>query len=464
MVMERLIDEIINNEYIKQITALKRRQRIYLVGGTIRDILLGITPSDYDFAVSGSGIYFARKVAKAIRGAFVLLSEDEDEARVVKDDIIYDFIGYGKDIDTDLKRRDFTINAMAVDLDTLEFIDLHNGLEDLKKKIIRLVSENSLNDDPLRLLRGFRFALELNFKIDKEFYKRAKKVSLKHIAGERIGYEFIRIVSAPDSYKMILKMNDLGLFQQIFPEAKKIIEDGFLWGHSLSTYQALEILMQKGFFKEIEPEFSQYFSVERRKALLKIAGLFHDVAKPDTFLIKEGDIHFYGHDTKGARIVEAIGYKRLKLSRNDVQMIKKLVKEHMRPHLLATNEELTDRAIRRFFRNLGEDYFGAMMLAWADGYATGGRTRHLEKTFLKMIELKRADDAKPRVERLVNGYDLIALGLKPGPVFKIILQELLDLQLEGKIKTKEEGLKLAREIYEKNKDYKTIKDNKTNPD
>jgi putative nucleotidyltransferase with HDIG domain len=95
--------------------------------------------------------------------------------------------------------------------------------------------------------------------------------------------------------------------------------------------------MQKGFFKEIEPDFSQYFSVERRKALLKIAGLFHDVAKPDTFLIKEGDIHFYGHDTKGARIVEAIGYKRLKLSRNDVQMIKKLVKEHMRPHLLATN-------------------------------------------------------------------------------------------------------------------------------
>ncbi|MEO0129814.1 MAG: HD domain-containing protein [candidate division WOR-3 bacterium] len=462
--MKQLIDEIRHNEYIGQIAALKRRQKIYLVGGTIRDILLGIHPNDFDFAVSGSGIYFARKVAKAINGAFVLLSEEDDEARVVKDNKIYDFIGYNENISNDLQRRDFTINAMAVDLDTFEFIDLHNGLGDLKKRLIRLTSENSLKDDPLRVLRGFRFALELDFKIDKEFFKHAKQVSLKNIAGERIGYEFIRIVSASDSYKMILKMNDLGLFQQIFPEAKKIIEDGFLWGHSLSTYQALEILMQKGFFKKLEPEFSQYFSLEKRKALLKIAGLFHDVAKPDTFLIKEGDVHFYGHDTKGAKVVEIIGYKRLKLSRNDVQVIKKLVKEHMRPHLLATNEELTDRAIRRFFRDLGEDFFGAMMLAWADGYATGGRTRHLEQTFLKMIELKRDDDAKPKIERLVNGYDLIALGLKPGPVFKIILQELFDLQLEGKIKTKEEGLKLAKEIYEKNKDYKTIKDNKTNTD
>ncbi len=462
--MEQLIDEIRNDEGIGQITALKRRQKIYLVGGTIRDMLLGFAPNDYDFAVSGSGIYFARKVAKALNGAFVLLSEEDDEARVVKDNKIYDFIGYKESISNDLQRRDFTINAMAVDLDTFEFIDLHNGLGDLKKRIIRLTSENSLKDDPLRVLRGFRFALELDFKIDKEFYKFAKRVSLKGIAKERIGYEFIRIVLASTSYKVILKMNELGLFRQIFPEAKKIIEDEFLWGHSLRTYQTLEILMQKGFFREIEPEFSQYFSLEKRKALLKIAGLFHDIAKPDTFLIKEGDVHFYGHDTKGAKIVEIIGYKRLKLSRSDVQMIKKLVKEHMRPHLLATNEELTDRAIRRFFRNLGEDYFGAMMLAWADGYATGGRTKHLEQTFLKMIELKRADDAKPKVERLVNGYDLIALGLKPGPVFKIILQELLDLQLEGKILTKEEGLKLAKEIYEKNKDYQTNQDNKTHTD
>ncbi len=450
--MDELTKQIKSDGYLKPILNLKRRQKLYLVGGTIRDILLGVKPNDYDFAVEGSGIRFCRRVAKEIKGAFVLLSKDDDEARVVKDNIIYDFIGYKKNIETDLIRRDFTINAMGVDLDTFTFLDPLNGLKDLKNKNIRPTTENSLADDPLRVLRAFRFGLELNFKIDKEFYKLANSVSLRRIAAERISYEFIRIISVPNSYKTILKMNDLGLFQQIFPEAKKIIGDNFLWGHSLNTYCALEGLMQKGFFCTLEPEFSQYFSIDKKRALLKLAGMFHDIAKPDTFLLKEGDVHFYGHDTKGARIVETIGYKRLKLSRNDIQVIKKLVKEHMRPHLLSTNDELTDRAIRRFFRDLGEDYFGAMMLAWADGYATGGRTKHLEEKFLRMIQLKRTDESKPRVERLVNGYDLIALGLKPGPIFKTILQELLDMQLEGKISTKEQGLKTALEIARKKQD------------
>jgi tRNA nucleotidyltransferase/poly(A) polymerase len=147
--------------------------------------------------------------------------------------------------------------------------------------------------------------------------------------------------------------------------------------------------------------------------------------------------------------VQVLGYERLKLSRNDVTLIRKLVKEHMRLHLLATSKELTDRAIRRFFRDLSDDWFGAMMIAWADGYATAGWTKHLETVFARMANLKRADDAKPKVERLVNGYDLIALGLTPGPKFKVILQELLDLQLEGKISTKEEGLKLVPQLDQK---------------
>uniref|UniRef100_A0A7C4TFS0 CCA tRNA nucleotidyltransferase n=1 Tax=candidate division WOR-3 bacterium TaxID=2052148 RepID=A0A7C4TFS0_UNCW3 len=450
--MEILRETISNNGIVKEIKGLSQNHRLFLVGGAIRDILLGIKPKDYDFAVSDSGIAFARKVARAIKGSFVLLSKKDDEARVVKDEIIYDFIGFKDDIRDDLKRRDFTINAMAVDLETFEFLDPFNGLKDLQHKIIRLTSEGSLIEDSLRVLRGFRFALELNFKIDKRFYDAVKGVSLKRVAGERIGYELLRIMSASDSYWAIEKMNELGLFPQIFPEARKIIEDAFLWGHSLNTYYALERLMKEGFFTTLEPEFSQYFSVPRRKPLLKLAGLFHDVAKPDTFLMKEGDVHFYGHDTMGARIIEVLGYRRLKLSRNDVSILKKLVKEHMRPHLLATNDELTDRAIRRFFRDLGEDYFGSMMLAWADGYATAGKTRHLEEKFLRMIALKRADESKPKVERLVNGYDLIALGLKPGPIFKIILQELLDMQLEGKIKTKEEGLKLVPEICQRYKE------------
>lgn len=449
--MDSLKAIITENCIIQELKSLNKRRKLYLVGGTIRDILVGIKFNDFDFAVSGSGISFARNLAKKIGGTFVLLSKKDNEARVVKDNITYDFTGYKDDIISDLKRRDFTINSMAVDLRTFEFLDPFNGLFDLKNRVIRLTSRKSLRGDPLRVLRGFRFSVELGFKIDKDFYKEAKKVSLKGVAAERIGYEMMRIMAASDSFWVILKMNELGLFKELFPEAKKIIEDPFLWEHSLRTYYAIERLLKEGFFTTIEPEFSSYFSTERRKPLLKLAGLFHDIAKPETFLLKEGDVHFYGHDTKGAKIVEIIGYRRLKLSRNEVMTIKKLVKEHMRPHLLATNNELTDRAIRRFFRDLKEDYFGAMMLAWADGYATAGKTRHLEEKFLRMIHLKRMDESKPKLERLVNGYDLIALGLKPGPIFKIILQELFDMQLEGKIKTKEEGLKVALEIFERHK-------------
>ena len=444
-----LADKIDNNEPIRLIRGLKGRRKLFLVGGTIRDFLLGRMTMDYDFAVSGSGVTFARTLAKKIGGAFVLLSQADDEARVVKDEIIYDFIGYGKkDIESDLRRRDFTINALGYDLEAGVLLDLCDGRQDLAKKIIRPVTAQSLSADPLRVLRGFRFALELGFDLHRDFFKIARDVSLKKVAAERIGYELIRIMACRDSFAQIRKMNDMGIFLQIFPEAKKIIEDPFLWGHSLETYKSMEQVMDHSFFQSLVPEFENYFRVEKRVPLLKLAALFHDVAKPDTFLMKEGEVHFYGHDSKGAKIVENLGYKRLKLSRPEVSMLKKLVKEHMRPHLLATSQELTDRALRRFMRDLGEDFFGCMMIAWADGFATGGKTRHLEEAFRKMIEIKHQDDAKPKVERLVNGFDLIALGVKPGPIFKPILQELLDRQLEGKITTKEEGLRAAKEIYE----------------
>jgi poly(A) polymerase len=446
--MEHVEMFITQNQYIQNIVWIRGKRALYLVGGTIRDLVLGIEPKDYDFAVSGSGIAFARQVSRKMKGAFVLLSKDDDEARVVKDGIIYDFIGTGKgNILDDLQRRDFTINAMAFDCVSSEFLDPFNGLRDLKKKILKPTTGNSLREDPLRVLRGFRFSLELNFILIKNFFKDAQDIRFNKVAAERIGYEILRILSVPRSFKTIVKMNNLNLFIHIFPEAKKIIEDKYLWGHSLSTYSVLEELLETGFFTNIEPEFSNYFAVPNRIPLLKLAGLFHDVAKPDTFLLKEGEVHFYGHDSKGARIIETLGHKRLKLPRKDIVLLKKLVKEHMRPHLLATNPELTDRAIRRFFRDLGDDYLAAMMIAWADGHATAGKTKHLEETFLRMIELKREDDAKPKVERLINGHDLIALGLKPGPPFKIILQELLDMQLEGTIKTKAQGKKMALKIY-----------------
>lgn len=445
--MKELEAYIRQNGPIQEISRLARGRDIYLVGGTVRDILMGRDPRDYDFSVRGSGIEFARHAARQMQAAFVVLDEGADEARVVKEGVVYDFIGLPDGVVVpDLLRRDFTVNAMAVNLVDFDFFDPCDGLHDLEKGVIRPTSLDALIADPLRVLRGFRFVLDLGFKLHRDFGRLARNIGLQNIAAERIGTELMQIVSHARTFDVILEMNQLGLFEQLFPEAVKLIKDFDLWTHSLNTYGAVEHLIEHGFFKGIEPEFSRYFAEPNRAALCKLAGLFHDVAKPDTLLIKEGEVHFYGHDSIGARMIERIAHQRLRFSRPDTDVLKRLVKEHMRLHLLATNPELSDRAIRRFFRHLGVDWFGAMMIAWADGFATGGKTRHLERAFVRMIDLYRADAAKPKVERLINGHDLIALGMEPGPAFKLILQELLDLQLEGQIKDKAEALEAARRI------------------
>jgi len=128
-------------------------------------------------------------------------------------------------------------------------------------------------------------------------------------------------------------------------------------------------------------------------------------------------------------------------------MLSKLVREHMRPHLLSGGE-LTERAVRRFIRDLGSDFIGCMILAWADGKATAGKTRHLRKIFRKIITIYRIDKEKASFKRLINGYDLIDLGLEPGPIFRIILTEVEEHQKDGLIKTKEEALALAKKLLE----------------
>ncbi len=436
-------------------------RKIYLVGGAIRDVLLNHTPCDFDFAVYGSGIDFARKFSKKIKASFVLLSQEDDSARIVisnkqpdNKQIIFDFNGLGnKSIDYDLQRRDFTINALAIDLKhPNRIIDNFSGLRHLKQKKIVLTSNLSLTNDPLRILRAFRLALELNFSVDKKILSLAKMLNITGTAPERISYELLRIAECPKSFAYIKILYQTGLMNQLFPLAKKFFADKDLFKHSLRTYKMLEsILHKKSFFNQFAQEFDAYLSaIPFRRALLKLAGLFHDVAKPHTqFETEEGDVHFYGHDNLGAKIVQRIAYENLRLSRKQTAMLKTLVSYHMRLHLLATAPTLTDRAIRRFFRDLGEEYFGLMLLTYADGYATARRTEHLEKTIIRMMNLKKADESKRKIKRLVTGDDLITLGYKPGPIFKTILQELEDLQLEGKITNKQEGLEYVKEHFPK---------------
>jgi poly(A) polymerase len=462
-------------------------RRLYLVGGTLRDIELGRDPSDFDFAVSGSGLEFAQSFARKIHGTLVILSRPDDEARVVYHrETVFDFNGFGdRAIEDDLARRDFTVNALAAEVthgSVGPVLDPFKGRTDLDQAVIRPVSARSLESDPLRLLRAFRLALELGFSVDAEVYEQGRAVSLRPVAGERIGAELLRIMETPYSYPCMVKLAELGRLEEILPGVAPLLADADLRRHSLQTYFKLEELIhQPGFFNRFEPEWDRYFNrwgveaidnlqspvddrpepvapdpspmthdvppapLPYRRALLKLAGLVHDVAKPETrFINADGETHFYGHDALGSRAVARMCRDRLRLSRDQTDMLSSLVAEHMRLHLLATAPDLSDRAVRRYFRDLGEEAFGLMMLCYADGWATAGRTTHLEDTVIRMIDQKRAEDAQEQVERLVNGDDLIALGMKPGPSFKVILQELEDLQLEGRIATKEAGIEYLK--------------------
>ncbi len=459
---------------------LRDGRRLFLVGGAVRDALLerGIAdqvsavPVDFDFAVSGSGLEFARAFADRVHGKLVVLSAADDEVRVVFRGRVFDFNGFGdRAIHDDLARRDFTINAMACELaddGPGELLDPFGGQDDLRRGVIRPVSEGALRSDPLRLLRAFRLGLELGLAIDEAVFEQGRAITLTGIAGERIGGELLRILERPGSYDVLVKLHELGRLRDILPAFEPVLNDDKLRRHSFRTFMKIEEIVTREptgdrdstssvpFFTRFEPEWECYFDrwdaaepeepgLPFRRGLLKLAGLLHDIAKPETrFVNTEGATHFYGHDSHGARIAAQMVRARLRLSRAQVKMLQSQVQEHMRLHLLATSPELSDKAIRRFFRDLGPEAFGLMILCYADGWATAGRTFHLEDTITRMIEQKREEDARVSIERFVTGNDLIVLGLKPGPAFKVILQELEDLQRDGTLGSRTEAIEYLK--------------------
>ncbi|MEO0102717.1 MAG: HD domain-containing protein, partial [candidate division WOR-3 bacterium] len=311
----------------------------YLVGGAIRDIIRKRNPFDFDLAVAGKGIEIASHFAKRIRGKFVLLSEEEDEARVVKKGIdgqvfTFDFKGMvGGEILTDLKDRDFTINAIAFgplnNLEKAKVLDPFAGFSDIKKKIIRVVSDDALRRDPLRVLRAVRFALELNFRIDKNLWFLGKEIFLTGIAKERIAYEVLRILGANNAYPYIKKLLFLGILPQIFPSLSFFFQDKETFRHSLLTYKKLEAILGDNkdpigkFFRQF-PEWEEYLTNQEIFPILKLSALFHDLAKPLTRQEGEGEVHFYGHDALGAKLIFDSLKKELRLSNIISERVKKL--------------------------------------------------------------------------------------------------------------------------------------------
>jgi len=444
--------------------------RLYLVGGAVRDLLLGRPLKDLDLVCRGARDY-ASRLAQCKGAALVPMEKKPDEPcyRVIVRDRPDDYLDIaeirGQDILEDLGRRDFTINAMAVEINSDcspgRTIDPLAGAEDLRKKIIRLANKDSLTSDPLRVLRGFRFAAALGFDIADSTVEGMRKSAglLSSVSAERIIAELFLILKNPRASFYFSWMDGLGIPEIIIPEVmpmKGCEQNGFhhkdVWGHSMLVMEKCEKLLNNVdvHFGSCGPSIADNLDKDGRAGLLKLAALLHDIGKPATKGINAdtGRTTFYGHDREGAKVIDIIA-QRLKMSNADREFLVLLAAEHMHAlNLSAAGVKASTKM--RWFRRMRDDSVPALILAVADVMSSLGPESG-EEYREGLIERCRQSvgeyftGIKEKIERpsFVNGDDLISLGVSPGPELGRLLEQLRSMQDTGEINRREEGLEAA---------------------
>jgi len=478
------------NLLVLEVRDFLAQQRVdsYLIGGYVRDALLGRATKDIDIAVQASALEVAQQVASFLGGRYVLLDERNKVARVVmlEGDSPYacrcylDFSTLRGDITQDLAQRDFTIDAMAVRLDEvaedwskLELIDPFGGQSDLRKGLIRQISSGVFYDDPARLLRAVRLAAEYSLAIEEK--TEASICSSAHlittVAGERIREELRRLLSVPSAAYFLRYLDQLSLLEKIFPELaqtkgvrqpKEHFWDVF--DHSMETVVALErlldfekstdeILNSAPYLKTLAPHFEEEIGGMKRSSLAKLAALLHDIAKPKTKSIGEdGRTHFFGHAKEGAIIAGDI-LTRLRFSGREIKIVQKMIEYHLRPGQMSNEGLPTRRAIYRYFRDAGEVAIDTLLLGLADHLATRGPNLDLdaweEHTKLVGYILSRKEESIIAPPKLIDGHDLINLfGMKPGRQIGELLELVREAQGAREINTREEALAWVEMIIE----------------
>ncbi|MBM4327226.1 MAG: HD domain-containing protein [Deltaproteobacteria bacterium] len=454
----------------------------YLVGGAIRDALMGRPPRlEIDVAARGDGYEIARTVADHTEGGrFVGLDKERGAGRIVlvhEDYASVDVSSFkGESILEDLTLRDFTINALAVKLEDLfgeglpSIIDPTCGATDLRSGTIRACSARAFDDDPVRILRAFRFSAQLGFAIDPATIELIplRLPGLSRVAGERIRDELMATLVADRAFPSLTEMGRAGVLSAIFPELnpmkgqeQKPYHHLDVWDHTLETVNRIEEIMDSGeflfgkYWPNVQERLSDELVRDRpRIALLKLAALFHDAGKPHTVSFDpDGRVRFFDHEKVSREIFESAVF-RLKLARRESRMIADWVEGHMRPMFL-TSGSITSRSVRRLYRKFEQDTIGLLVLFLADLRATQGPARRPDEDQTALEAVKKAlqiciDAGHTPPQPLLRGRDLIELfGLTPGPPFGRILKRIAELQDAGEITSREEAIQAAQELYEK---------------
>jgi len=459
--MNKIIEKIKNDEIINLIKSHPEQAKIFLVGGVFRDFYLNKDNFDKDIVVFNSDAEdFAKKLAKSIHATFIPLDEENKIYRLVLKDKIncIDIASpTGETIEDDLKRRDLTINAVAINLDSLEIIDVTGGIEDLKSKKIRHICEQNFVDDPLRLLRAFRFEAMLGFEIDSELTQIIKRhvKKIHECAIERINYEFLKLLSGNYSAQTLINMAETTMLSELYPiveELKKIPPNLHhhldLFSHSIEVVNQIQEIYEKS-----NPQVQEHlnrtdFGGATRLAHLKLGGLLHDIGKPSTWTVEDetGRHRFIKHDDIGAKMSEKM-LKHAKFSKKQIEYISKMIKHHIYPSHVVHAPELSEKIYMRFVRKMENEAIDVIILAMADRLSARGveiTDEIVEKNINNLqllldFYLNIKDNLKP-LPKLLSGEEIMdILSLKPSPELGKVVKLLHEAQLAGDITDKEEA-------------------------
>jgi len=449
---------------------------VYLVGGTVRELARGREAPDLDLAVNRQVLELAAALADRLGGTFVRLDSKERTARVVYQSQDLDFAEFrAPDLVADLHKRDFTINAMAIALiplmreGQLEWLDPWGGREDLRVGRLQILAAENFHDDPLRMLRAFRFAATHGLALTPETWAaiRRYREEFRRVAGERIHQELFQLLAVKRAFPTLEGMNQAGLLSQIFPELedmKGVEQNGYhhldVFQHSMLTVDFMEqvLLDPQNWFPDLAQVITDYASQDKKAVLLKLAALFHDLGKPQTRERRDNPerFTFYHHERVGAEIFTQIAL-RLRFSQEELRTVVRLIELHMRPFLLLPifrEGGLTWRALGRLVKAARPDLPGLFALAMADSLAGQGPLKPPDaESFLADFCISAYQFLKERLEplehrpRLINGNDLIRkFHLTPGPQFRLLLEAVEEACLEGRIHTRQEALDLVQKM------------------
>ena len=444
---------------IKDDFVLKNINEGYLVGGAVRDFLMGKTSVDRDIAIVGADDF-----AKKIDGTFIVLDEVNKIYRVVLEDKInYLDISelQGGSIEEDLLRRDFTINAIAYDLKKEEFVDVTGGLNDLRNGILRHIKDENFEDDPLRILRAFRFASVTGFEMAEELKGAINKY--KHLAfnpsKERIMYETMKLFGGKYASKTLLLMDEFGLLEELIPyvqEMKKVPPNTHhhldLFNHVVETVRNIEELYENA-PEEVKAHLDQIdFGGFPRINHLKLAGFLHDIGKLSTWTIEDTGRHrFIKHDDVGSKMCVPF-LKNLKFSKKQIEYISCMIKNHIYPSNVIVAPDLNEKVMMRYLRKMEDNVIDNIILAKADRLSARGEaiTEEIITANLSGLDkllnfyLEKRETMQP-LPKLLSGFEVMEIkGIKQSPALGRIIKALNEAQINGDVNTKDEAIEYVK--------------------